>query len=116
MQSIVPGSFPRVVPVSEPDGGSDRGLASFGATQSRLSTQFGTISVMRQECSAASSRIADADIAQESAAMVRQQILQQAGAARERFSLTKDRQAVTKFIMRCLSSASFLPFRSIWWA
>ena len=56
-------------------------LGQIGAFQSRLNTALNNVSNMRINYDAAASRITDADIAEESANMVRLQILQQAGAA-----------------------------------
>jgi len=52
-----------------------------GAFQSRLQVANNTLSSARENFSAAEGRIQDADVAQESAALTRTQILQQAGAA-----------------------------------
>ena len=52
-----------------------------GAFQSRLSVAVNVISASTENMAAASGRIMDADIAEESATLVRTQILQQAGAA-----------------------------------
>jgi len=56
-------------------------LGSIGATQSRLGSAINTLSVARENFQAARSRIIDADIASESAELVRRTILQQAAAA-----------------------------------
>lgn len=58
---------------------SQRG--QIGAFQSRLTFAVSTLGATVENYSAAGSRIMDVDIAQEAAEMVRQQILQQAGAA-----------------------------------
>ncbi|XZG70454.1 flagellinolysin [Chitinibacteraceae bacterium HSL-7] len=55
--------------------------ASLGAMQSRLESTMTTLSVQVENDSAARSRIRDADYAQETASLTRQQILQQAGTA-----------------------------------
>lgn len=55
--------------------------ATMGASQSRLQTAANTLNVTRENYISASSRITDADVAQESANLVRQQILQQAASA-----------------------------------
>ncbi len=56
-------------------------LGLIGAGQSRLSAAFSNLVSGRDNFNAASSRIKDADVAEESAQLVRKQILQQAGAA-----------------------------------
>ena len=56
-------------------------LAAIGAAQSRLSTAAGTLQVARENYLSAASQITDVDVAQESARLIRAQILQQAGAA-----------------------------------
>jgi flagellin len=53
-------------------------LGNIGAVQSRLSHTVNHLQVMRENYAAANSKIVDADIAEEVAQMVRQQILQQA--------------------------------------
>jgi flagellin-like hook-associated protein FlgL len=53
-------------------------LGSIGAAQSRLAHTVNHLQVMRENYAAANSKIVDADIAEEVAQMVRQQILQQA--------------------------------------
>ena len=58
-----------------------RKLGAIGSTQSRLAVALNTLTSARENFAAAESRIMDADIAEESAALVRTQILQQAGAA-----------------------------------
>jgi flagellin-like hook-associated protein FlgL len=58
---------------------SQRGIV--GAFESRAQYAASTLSVSSEEFSAAESRITDADIAEESANLVKLQILQQAGAA-----------------------------------
>ena len=55
--------------------------AQIGAFESRLSTALATTRIAVENFAAASSRITDVDVAQESAELVRQQILQQAGSA-----------------------------------
>ncbi len=52
-----------------------------GALQSRLATAANNSAIARENVTTAYSRIADADVAQESAALVRSRILQQASAA-----------------------------------
>jgi flagellin-like hook-associated protein FlgL len=52
-----------------------------GAFQSRLDVAVNTLSVSRENYLAAKSQITDADVAQESAQLLKNQILQQAGAA-----------------------------------
>ncbi len=52
-----------------------------GAAESRLESAINYLTVARENFAAAESRIRDADIAQETAELVRLQILQQAGAA-----------------------------------
>ena len=59
--------------------GIQRGV--LGAFESRLSAAIATLGAAAENSRAAESRIRDADIAQESATMVRQQILQQVGTA-----------------------------------
>ena len=54
---------------------------TLGATQNRLTVTLSGLSSMHENLSAANSRIKDADIAEESASMTRNQILQQAGVA-----------------------------------
>jgi flagellin-like hook-associated protein FlgL len=56
-------------------------LGSVGSIQSRLGVAVNTLSVSRENYLAARSQITDADVAQESAQLVKNQILQQAGAA-----------------------------------
>jgi flagellin len=58
---------------------SDR--AQIGANLSRLETERNTISILRDNLSAARSRIVDVDVAEESANFARQQILVQSGTA-----------------------------------
>jgi len=58
---------------------SDR--ATVGANMSRLESESTTLSVLKDNMSAARSRIADVDVAQESANFARQQILVQSGTA-----------------------------------
>jgi flagellin-like hook-associated protein FlgL len=53
-------------------------LGNIGAAQSRLAHTVNHLQVMRENYAAANSKIVDADIAEEVAQMVRQQILQQA--------------------------------------
>jgi flagellin len=53
--------------------------ASIGASQNRLVTTMNNLSVARENVSAAESRIRDVDVAEETAAMTRNQILSQAG-------------------------------------
>ncbi len=55
--------------------------ANFGAVQSRLNTSVANISTYRENLAAATSRIKDADMAEESANLAKNQILQQAGVA-----------------------------------
>jgi flagellin len=52
--------------------------ASFGASMNRLSTTVSNLQSMRTNMSAAHSRIADVDVAEETAAMARNQVLSQA--------------------------------------
>jgi flagellin len=52
-----------------------------GAFQSRLGVAVNTLSVSRENYLSARSQITDADVAQESAQLLKNQILQQAGAA-----------------------------------
>jgi flagellin len=59
--------------------GSTRG--TLGAVESRLTHAISSLEVARENYMAAESRIRDADIAQETADMVRLQVLQQAGVA-----------------------------------
>ncbi len=59
----------------------NRELGSIGAGQSRLDTWSRTLTAARESYAAAESRIVDADVAAESAALVRRSILQQAAAA-----------------------------------
>jgi flagellin len=58
---------------------SDR--AQIGANLSRLETERATLSVLKDNLSAARSRIIDVDVAEESANFARQQILMQSGTA-----------------------------------
>jgi flagellin len=58
---------------------SDR--AQLGANISRLETERNTLSILRDNLSAARSRIVDVDVAEESANFARQQILVQSGTA-----------------------------------
>ena len=58
---------------------SDR--AQVGANLSRLETEKNTLSILRDNLSAARSRIVDVDVAEESANFARQQILVQSGTA-----------------------------------
>ena len=53
--------------------------ASFGAVGNRLSSVMNTIQVASESLSAANSRIRDVDVAQETSAMTRSNVLQQAG-------------------------------------
>src|SRR6185295_3514258 len=53
--------------------------ASFGAAMNRLETSQSSIQTMRLNLSAANSRIRDVDVASETAAMSRNQVLTQAG-------------------------------------
>jgi flagellin len=55
--------------------------ANFGAIQSRLSSSMSNISTYKENLSAASSRIRDADYAEESANLAKSAIMQQAGVA-----------------------------------
>ncbi|QLI80530.1 hypothetical protein HZU75_02690 [Chitinibacter fontanus] len=55
--------------------------AKAGSVMSRLDSAIKNVSNMVENTSAAKSRIMDADYAQETAALTRQQILQQAGSA-----------------------------------
>jgi flagellin len=55
--------------------------AKLGALQSRFETTVSTLQVSSENLSAARGRIQDADFAQETAALSRAQILQQAGTA-----------------------------------
>jgi flagellin len=55
--------------------------AQVGANLSRLETERNTISILRDNLSAARSRITDVDVAEESANFARQQILVQSGTA-----------------------------------
>ncbi|VXC07392.1 Flagellin [Luteimonas sp. 9C] len=57
------------------------GRADLGAIQNRFSSVISNLSVGSENLSAARSRIQDADFAKESAALTRNQILQQAGTA-----------------------------------
>jgi len=52
---------------------------SLGATQNRLTMSISNLGTMRENMMAADSRIRDVDVAEESAAMARNQILSQAG-------------------------------------
>jgi flagellin-like hook-associated protein FlgL len=56
-------------------------LGSIGAVQSRLGVAVNTLGVSRENYLSAKSQITDADVAQESAQLLKNQILQQAGAA-----------------------------------
>jgi flagellin len=53
--------------------------ATFGAAMNRLETAQSSIQTMRLNLSAANSRIVDVDVATETAAMSRNQVLSQAG-------------------------------------
>jgi flagellin len=55
--------------------------ASIGASQNRLVVTLNNLSVAHENLSAANSRIRDVDVAEETAAMTRNQILSQAGVA-----------------------------------
>jgi flagellin-like hook-associated protein FlgL len=55
--------------------------AEIGAFQSRISVALNTLQVASENYAAAASQITDADVAQESAQLLKNQILQQAGAA-----------------------------------
>jgi flagellin len=55
--------------------------SALGSTQNRLQVTMSNLSIAHENISAANSRIRDVDIAEESAAMTRNQILSQAGAA-----------------------------------
>ena len=55
--------------------------ATFGAASNRLSVAISTNQTMRTNLEAANSRIRDVDVAEETAKMARQQVLQQAGVA-----------------------------------
>lgn len=55
--------------------------SSLGAVQNRLQVTMSNLSVAHENISAANSRIRDVDVAEESAAMTRNQILSQAGVA-----------------------------------
>jgi flagellin len=55
--------------------------SSLGAMQNRLASTVNNLSIYDENLSAANSRIRDADIAEESSELVKQQILQQAGVA-----------------------------------
>src|SRR5262249_4213396 len=56
-------------------------VGTIGAFQSRISTAISTLGIARENFTTAYSRISDADIAQESADLVRNRIIQQAAAA-----------------------------------
>lgn len=55
--------------------------STLGAMQNRLQSTINNLSIYDENLSAANSRIRDADIAQESSELVKQQILQQSGVA-----------------------------------
>jgi flagellin len=55
--------------------------STLGAMQNRLQSTVNNLSIYDENLSAANSRIRDADIAEESSELVKQQILQQAGVA-----------------------------------
>ena len=55
--------------------------STLGAMQNRLASTVNNLAIYDENLSAANSRIRDADIAQESSELVKQQILQQAGVA-----------------------------------
>jgi len=55
--------------------------STLGAMQNRLASTVNNLSIYDENLSAANSRIRDADIAEESSELVKQQILQQAGVA-----------------------------------
>ena len=55
--------------------------AKFGATQNRFEAVISTLRVNSENQAAARSRIMDADFSQETAALTRSQVLQQAGTA-----------------------------------
>jgi flagellin-like hook-associated protein FlgL len=56
-------------------------LGTIGAAQSRMQTMLSTLTVDKENATAAASRISDADIAAESAQMIRTQIIQQSAQA-----------------------------------
>jgi flagellin-like hook-associated protein FlgL len=56
-------------------------LGTIGAAQSRMQTMLSTLTVDKENATAAASRISDADIATESAQMIRTQIIQQSAQA-----------------------------------
>ena len=56
-------------------------LGTIGSSESRLAVASATLSAVRQNTIEAASRITDADVAVESANLIRSQLLQQAGAA-----------------------------------
>lgn len=56
-------------------------LGSIGSAQSRLEAWQNTLSVTKENYTVAESRIADADVAEESSQMIREQILQQTAAS-----------------------------------
>lgn len=56
-------------------------LGNIGASQSRLSSAFNALSAERENSQSAAGRIQDADVASETARLVRSQILQQVGSA-----------------------------------
>jgi flagellin len=55
--------------------------STLGATQNRLQSTINNLAIYDENLSAANSRIRDADVAEESSELVKQQILQQAGVA-----------------------------------
>ncbi|RYZ99123.1 MAG: flagellin FliC, partial [Proteobacteria bacterium] len=55
--------------------------STLGATQNRLQSTINNLAIYDENLSAANSRIRDADMAEESSELVKQQILQQAGVA-----------------------------------
>ena len=55
--------------------------AGLGAMQNKLQSTTNTIAVAKENLSAARSRIADTDIAEEATALTQKQVLQQAGVA-----------------------------------
>ena len=55
--------------------------STLGAMQNRLQSTINNLAIYDENLSAANSRIRDADVAEESSELVKQQILQQAGVA-----------------------------------
>lgn len=77
--STVAGAQTAMTVVDESIDDISTGRASLGATQNRLQVTVTNLSSVRENLSAANSRIRDVDVASETAAMTRNNILMQAG-------------------------------------